>query len=65
VAISVPRSKPSSASHRRVLPVEKENGEIVPDRENPTGSRAAVIIAVLLGWKHAEEQQWRSGFGET
>ena len=45
--------------------MEKENGEIVPDRENPTGSRAAVIIAVLLGWKHAEEQQWRSGFGET
>lgn len=28
--------------------MEKENRDVVPDRENPTGSRAAIIIAVLL-----------------
>lgn len=43
--------------------MKKENREIVPDREDPTGSRAAIITAVLMGWKNTEEQQQRSGFG--
>lgn len=48
VVTSVPRGKPSSTSYRRDVPVGKENREIVPDRENPTGSRTVIIIAVLL-----------------
>jgi len=55
VVISVPLGKHSSTFYRRVVPAEKEKGEIVPDREGLAGSRQLFHCVERMQMNHSGE----------